>query len=141
MVEERLEAGGWHRFEADKSSKVGRLVAAINDVPSPDFKISTHVFRASATGPVFLVSQMTAPDGTGSIECKHIDETAAIPTSVALQAWAGTAPEMAKKNGATVWTWKPGRFGAEFTAVVYVDPKSKPRFPGVGVVTTSVRFY
>lgn len=137
----RLEAGGWHHFEADKASEVGRLVAAINKVPSADFRIATQVFRASATGPVVLVSQMTAPDATGSIECKFIDESAPLPKTSTLQNWAGRKPVVAKKDGAITWVWKPGRGDAQMTAVVYVDPASKPRFPGVGVITTSLRFY
>ena len=139
-MEARLEGAGWHRFETDGSTEIGRLVAAIDQLPSPAYKISTHVFRTK-DGPVILVSQMTAPDGGGSIECKHIDEGATLPTTAALQVWAGTKPEFEKIDGAAMWMWKPGRGDAQFTAVVYVAPTTKHRWPGVGVITTSVRIY
>ena len=139
-IEARLENAGWHRFEVDGSTEVGRLVAAINQVPSPAYRISTHVFRAK-DGPVILVSQMTAPDGGGSIECKHIDEGGNRPETVALQTWAGSKPKVEKKDGTTLWVWKPGRGGASFTAVYFVAPTKKHSWPGVGVITTSVRMY
>ncbi|HWK37095.1 hypothetical protein [Sphingomonas sp.] len=141
-MDSRLSESGWERFTATQGSELSRVVAAIETAPA-GIRVDTRIFkRAAQPDLVVLGSQVYASDGSGSIECQVLSESAVVPSLDQLREWAGTAPtKVLKKNGILTWVWQSGRSADQpFLAVTYTPASAKRRFPGVGLSVRTVKF-
>jgi len=139
----RLKDAGLTSFAPERETELSRLVTAVVG-PDPKFNVDVRTFRGEAApDTVVLIAQMKAPDGTGSIECKVLDEKAPQPSLDELVAWASRSPakKFVQKDGVMLWAFQPGQSADQrFVAITYTPVTSRPQFPGVGLSIRTVKF-
>lgn len=134
---------GWNSYTPAEGSQHARLASELARVPSDKFEVGLQILQSPSKRISIFALEVISPNGEGIFECKVNDDSASRPTDAEFIEWAGMQPTNRRGEGSSeVLEWAPSHLSAPRVVAAYHVPIDiNPRWPGIGLIVTSLHFY
>ncbi|MEP1420449.1 MAG: hypothetical protein ABJK59_01605 [Erythrobacter sp.] len=142
-IEAKALGLGWSTHSPSEGSENAKLATELARVPSVEFNADLRIFQNEAGNLTVFGLEVVSPNKEAVLECKVIDSTKSKPNENELVSWAGAGPTKRRGSGPSeVLEWSPSHLPAPRVVAVYHVPlASESKWPGKGLIITSLRFY
>ena len=142
-VVKRATGLGWSTYAPLDGSQHARLASELTRVPSDEFEVELQILQSPSKRISIFALEVVSPNGEGVFECKVNDDSAPRPSDAEFIEWAGMQPTNRRGEGSSeVLEWAPRHLSTPRVVAAYHVPlDSNPRWPGIGLIVTSLHFY